>query len=71
MPQEIAIYVTGRKFSNLGMKMGCFKKAECGISAESDNFIFRPIFYSRGNRYVCNRKKIFKFGNEKGMPKKG
>ena len=46
------------------------KKAKREISAESDNFISRPIIYSRGNRYVCHRKKTLKFRNEKGMPKK-
>ena len=49
---------------------GMPKKAKCEISAESDNFIFRPNFYSRVNRHICHRQKIFKFGNEKGMPKK-
>ena len=68
--EEISINVTGRKFSNLGIKEVCQKKAKCEISAESDNFIFRPISYSRGNRCICHRKKIFKFMNEKGMPNK-
>ena len=49
IPEEITIYVTGRKFSkfknkiiakwSLGMKRGCQENAQCEISAESDNFI--------------------------------
>ena len=49
---------------------GDAKKAKCEISAESDNFIFRPDFYSRVNRHICHRQKIFKFWNENGVPKK-
>ena len=61
------------------MKRGCQKTAKCEISAESDNFIYCPNFYSRGNRNIClsqeeKFQKFFfckmEFWNEKGMPKK-
>ena len=45
------------------------KNTKCEISAESDNFIFRPIFYSKGNRIICHGKKNFKIFKKKIIAK--
>ena len=59
-------------------------KAKCAISAESDSFIFCPIFYSRKSQDMSQREKFLNFSKYsnfflfgkwslgmKGDPKKG
>ena len=74
IPKEIAIYVTGRKFSNFSKFKIFFCKIELGNEKEmpknrlNAKFQLNPIIFSNFQFFFFCK---MEFGNEKGMPKKG